>query len=78
MQAINSYRWNVVEQILAEYQQYEGHNKALVLFAQASLAKSRGNIKQAEKLYNEVLTIYPHFVRAKLDLAKLHFEFTSH
>ncbi|MDG6881397.1 TPR repeat-containing protein NMB0313 precursor [Phocoenobacter uteri] len=74
MMAINRHQWQLVEKILAEYQQYPNYEKALGLFAQAHLAKAKGDNEIAEDYFQQVLDLYPQFVRARLDLARTQFE----
>lgn len=72
--AINHYRWQELEKLIKYYQNKSNHDKGLLLFANASLAKGKGNYQKAEQLYKQLLEHYPNFVRAKLDLAKTQFE----
>lgn len=72
--AINRGDWPEVAKLLEEYRKLKDHDPALALFAEAALARSRGDFRQAERGYRNLLAQRPEFVRARLDLARLLFE----
>ncbi|WP_048736289.1 surface lipoprotein assembly modifier [Necropsobacter massiliensis] len=72
--ALNRQLWTEAEKLLMHYQTFKAHHPELVLFAEATLARQKGDMETAEQRYRQLLQADPSFIRAQLDLARVLFE----
>ncbi|MGY0216664.1 surface lipoprotein assembly modifier [Endozoicomonadaceae bacterium StTr2] len=72
--AVQSRQWPVVETLLQQYRLLPGHDVLLVHYASGGLARSRGQLEQAEQTYRKLLELQPDFILAQLELARVLFE----
>ncbi|PNU05559.1 hypothetical protein A8V01_16345 [Novosphingobium guangzhouense] len=72
--AIGRRQWRDVDRFLAAYRKLDGHDAALVLYAQGALARNAGRLSEAESRYRALLAAKPDFLPAQLELARVLFE----
>lgn len=73
-QAVEDENWPLVGEILPVYEASGKTDATLVLYANAGLARSRGDYRQAISAYRKLLADNPDFVRVRLDLARALYE----
>lgn len=67
-------QWRDVDRFLATYRKLEGHDAALVLYAEGAVARNAGRLAEAERCYRDLLAIKPDFLPGRLELARVLFE----
>lgn len=71
---LNHQLWADVTRLLPKYQALTGHDIALVWFAEAALARAKGDYAKAISGYRRLLRQQPDFLRVQLELGRTLFE----
>lgn len=72
--SIQQRQWPAVMYFLEEYRTFPAADPMLMAYAQGSLARLRGDMRQAETEFSNLLTINPDFLLGQLELARVLFE----
>jgi hypothetical protein len=67
-------QWADARRFLSGYERLPGHDPMLMHFAKGGLARSGGDLAEAERQYRALLTINPDFLPGQLEWARVLFE----
>lgn len=66
--------WPVAARLLETYLRFEDRDLMLVRYAQGALARARGDLRQAEVRYRQLIELESDFLPGQLELARVLFE----
>lgn len=72
--SLQYHQWSAAKQFLAEYLTLPDRDPLLVHYAQGTLARVHGQMKQAEAEFRTLLELRPGFLPGRLELARVLFE----
>lgn len=72
--SMNLRQWHKLRQFVEKYRNLPGHEEGLVLLAEGMLDRENRDYVAASEKLDAALIAKPDFVRAKLELARIHFE----
>ncbi|EMH3445171.1 DUF560 domain-containing protein [Vibrio harveyi] len=72
--AVKGKQWSQVEVLLNQYQSSPYADPLLIHYAQGGLSRYLGRLSDAEAEYRSLLSLYPNFLPAQLELARVLFE----
>ncbi|WP_060493362.1 MULTISPECIES: surface lipoprotein assembly modifier [unclassified Pseudomonas] len=72
--SVQRQQWAAVTAFRARYVALSGHDRMLLAYADGALARSRGDLEQAEAHYRQLLTLQGDFLPGQLELARVLFE----
>lgn len=73
-QTVEARQWSKARQLLARYRSLADHDPMLELYANGAVARSQGDLREAERSYRALLDKQSDFLPGRLELARVLFE----